>query len=384
MNRLYLISYYFAPLGRADGVNRSYMVKYLSEHKLNLDVICCENPHGFIRNFQKDISLLKVIPPEVKIHRVKSRFWGPLGSLAEISGITDDPFSNWIHPVIDRADDLFDSYGILYAIVPPVTNAKIAAKISKKKDMPFVIDFRDDVFTMDKSIVQKASALIASTEKSLENMMNHYQYDSKGHVFYNGYAKEKDFRIEKQQSEILTIIYAGLLNLDQNPVKLISAVKQMYDEHPETRYLVEIDYFGPKNFYTSIFLRKHLSKRIRFNGYVAFQSVLQKIASADLAYSSVRGSGNSYRIPSKVFQYIAMETPILAVGPDGALKTLVTKYKLGRFSDYNDTESQARDIHCFLRDTEYREEVVESIKKVKKVFSLENQVHGLVEFLNSL
>ena len=104
MKKLYLISYYFAPLGRADGVNRTYLVKYLAEAGWDIDVISCANPHGFIRSFQKDPSLLDVIPPQVKLHPIESNYWGPLGGIAELLGVIDDSVIKCRHSTIHRAN----------------------------------------------------------------------------------------------------------------------------------------------------------------------------------------------------------------------------------------------------------------------------------------
>jgi glycosyltransferase involved in cell wall biosynthesis len=386
MKKLYLISYYFAPLGRADGVNRTYLVKYLAEAGWDVEVISCENPHGFIRSFQKDLSLLDVIPPGVKLHRIKSTYWGPIGGIAELLGIIDDSFSNWIRPVLNAADTIIDQPGFIYAIVPPVTNAKIASDIAQQKGFPLVIDFRDDVFNLDPNIVRQADSIIASTQASLEGMQAHYQLSAtKGVVIYNGYALERlpGTTTPQPKTKQLRIVYTGLLNMDQDPVMLAKAIQHMEQKYPHTKGKVVVDYYGPENFYTRLFLRKYLSDNIRFRGYVPFQTALAAIARADLAYTSLKNEGKAYCVPSKVFQYIAMETPILAVGPGGALQTFISQHQLGRYASSDDIDAQAEDIYYFLKNQQAHQEITRSIQQVKPQFAMQAQAHRLGEYLAS-
>jgi glycosyltransferase involved in cell wall biosynthesis len=145
-----------------------------------------------------------------------------------------------------------------------------------------------------------------------------------------------------------------------------------------------VDYYGPQNFYTRLFLRKYLSDNIRFRGYVPFQTALAAIAQADIAYTSLKNEGKAYCVPSKVFQYIAMETPILAVGPGGALKTFISQHQLGRYSSSDDIDAQAEDIYYFLQNHQAQQEIVDSIRKVKPQFAMQAQVHRLSKHLANL
>lgn len=387
MKKLYLISYYFAPLGRADGVNRAYLVKYLSQMDWDIEVISCENPHAFMRNFQSDPTLMGVIPDSVKLHRITSMYWGPLGELAHLLGLAEDPFGNWVNPVLKASDAIFREPGVIYAVVPPVTNAKIAERISQARHMPLVIDFRDNVFDLPKEIVREARTIIASTQRSLTEMRRNYNLDAnKGIVVHNGYPEEHlQGSIPRQfPKERLRIVYAGLLNLDQDPAMLARAVRFMERMYPQTKGVVSADFYGPKNYYTRLFLRKVLSTNIRFRGYLPFQSALEEIARADLAYSSLRTPNKAYCIPSKVFQYIAMETPILAAGPEGALGDLITEHGIGRFSRSDDIESQAEDIFHFIRNPIARMEVKENIRRIKLRFAMHCEVEKLSKHLESV
>jgi glycosyltransferase involved in cell wall biosynthesis len=387
VKKLYLISYYFAPLGRADGINRTYLVKYLADLGWDIEVISCKNPHAFIRNFQKDFSLMELIPPQVKLHQIKSFYWGPIGGIAALFGLVDEPFWNWYFPVLRAAKSIFKETGYIYSIAPPAINVRLAWEIAKEKKMPMIIDFRDDTFNLPYSVVKNARTIIASTEISLKNMQNHYNLDNNfGIAIYNGYPINDAMDKSSKRNKIgkLNIVYAGLLNLDQDPVLLAKAIKYMEQKYPHTKNVVSVDYYGPKNYYTRLLLRKYLNDNIRFGGYIPFQTVLSEIAQADLTYVSLKDIRKAYCIPSKVFQYISMETPILATGPDGALKEFITQNKIGRFSLSNDIESQADDILYFLKNNQAYAEAVKNIQKIKSRLSMQSQVQRLDDHLIQL
>jgi len=378
-HKLYLISYYFAPLGRADGVNRTYLVKYLSEMGWDIDVLSCANPHGFLRSFQKDPSLLDIIPSNVKLNRIKSFYWGPFGEIASLLKLAKDPFWNWGQAVLSNVENIVKEPGIIYAIAPPIRNVLIAAKIAQKKNLPLIIDFRDNVYDLPKKIASQARTIIASTPQSLRDMQQYYNVE--GHVIYNGYPTidiSSNSRVFKKDS--LKIAFAGVLNFDKDPIVLLKAIALMEKKHPHLKNKIEVHYYGPKNYYTFLYLRRWLKEGVYFHGYLPFNAILSEIAKADFAYCSL-GEGFSYAIPSKIFQYIAMETPILAVGTDGSLKELITENNIGRYSQYDDLESQAEDLHELLINPQIRMDMISNLQKIKNKFSMEGQIRTLSPIL---
>ncbi len=387
MRKITLISYYFAPLGRADGVNRSYLVKYLYDLNWQVNVICCANPQAVFRNFQTDNTLLEVLPKQVNIQRIPAPFWAPLTGLSALAGLAPDPFAAWIEPAVQRAAQSHESPGMVLAIVPPVTNAKVAYRLALQTNAPLVLDFRDNVFNIPRTIVAHSRAIIASTPLSLKEMQAHYGVaDKVGFVIYNGspVAYPQAAPAARKKAKGLRIVYAGLLNLNQDPAVLARAIKRMESRYPACRDQVEVDYYGPRNFYTSLFLRPYLQANIRYRGYLPFLSLLDQLAQADLGYTSLRPRGNAYRIPSKVFQYIATHTPILAAGPDGDLASLINSKQIGRFSHYHDLDAQADDIHDLLCHPESVQKMRQNLADLQAQFSMAAQVKKLSRHLEQV
>jgi len=394
MKKLYIISYYFAPLGRADGINRSYLVRYLSELGWNIEVISCANPHGFMRNFQKDQSLMKIIPSDVRLHPVQSFYWGPFGNIAAILRLIPDPFLNWRRPAVKKGRDIVSSPGIIYAVAPPLINILVADEIAKNTGMPLVIDLRDNLFGIPEKTIPQIQGMVASTPFSLKEMLRHYGIDSrKRHVMYNGFPDDAVIQtLDKSDfhRNELKIVYAGLINLDQDPAILIRAIKLLEKRHPDTKGLIQTDFFGPKNYYTRWFLKPYLDEQFRFHGYIPFNEVVKKIASSDMAFSSLRGTrksrgtDKSYCIPSKVYQYIATETPIFAVGPPGALSDLIRNEGIGLFAPFSDIGEQADMLYSVLTQRDMLMPMRENIRKLKPKMAMRTQVSGLDQYLTTI
>ncbi|MBN2460707.1 MAG: hypothetical protein JXB60_03785 [Candidatus Cloacimonetes bacterium] len=389
MNKIYLISYLFAPVGRAPGINRTYLAKYLAEEGWDIDVISCANPHGLFRSFPLDKALLDILPPSVHLHPIKSFYWGAIGGMGALLKLWEDPFHNWYRPVMENSQSLLSKKGILYAVVPPVINARIAFDLSRRTKMPFLMDFRDNVYDLPAAKVKASASIIASSVKCLQDMREHYDLpDITGRVIYNGYPVEcHPDKAVNEKSDSLKIIYTGLMGMAQSPVLVARAVRLLERIHPETRDRINLEYYGPANYYTKFFLRRYLGRNIHYRGYLPFMDTLRIIAGADLLSVTLQPGKRdySYAIPSKIFQALATATPVLAAGTTGgALQDFVVSNGIGRFSAADDIENQAEDIYSFWKNPHKRREMVENIKKIKVEYHTRYQARLLSEHLRML
>lgn len=389
--KIYLISYYFAPLGRADGVNRTLLTKGLADQGWKIDVVSCANYKGTFLNFQEDTSLLRLLGEQVALYRIENPQQSPFRELAAAVGMIPDAFEGWIKPAISACKKIVQDFGVIYAVIPPVTNAIVASYISQHNQMPLVIDFRDNVFNLNRDIVQKAQAIIASTPQSLTEMIQFYQIGDqiKSLVAYNGFLENSTDVIGSQQkqkknNQKIKIIYTGLLNYAQDPAILARCIKQLSKTRPDIMQKLGIDYYGPENYYTKIFLKPYLSQVIKFKGYVIFSEALLAMSQADFGYTSLRYNSKSYCIPSKVFQYLSQGLPLIATGPDGALKELINTYKIGVFSEFSNLERHKENILNIIEKPHCVEELRMNVQKFSHIFQLKEQIMKISELLKSL
>lgn len=384
---LYLISFYFAPLGRADGVNRAFLTRYLADLGWDIKVICADNPHGLLRNYQTDPSLLDVLGPRVQRIGVPYHA-GIRNELASLAHLKPDPFSHWIPAATEEALRQIDGPGLVYAVVPPVSNALVAWQIAKQKNLPLILDFRDNEFSLPRSCVEDAVMITASTQRSLDDMRVHYGRGSdkrRDMVYFNGYPD-----LASSTPPIITpedplrLIYAGLLNWEQHPAMLSQAVSVVRRRRPDLDGRLQLDYYGPRNYYTKLVMRRDRNDGTRFNGYLPFAQVRKELATSSMGISTLVAASKTYCIPSKVFQYLAAGLPTFAVTPPGALSDFVERTGTGIHILPKPRNAIADALEHLLDQPELLQTMRSRVLAQREQYSLRSQVVRLDSSLQEL
>ena len=205
MKRIYFISCYFVPMGRAEA-NRAFMVKYSCQEGWQVEVVAGENYKSFILNFQEDPSLWTVIPKDLKIHRFNGRPGWLMYDLKKLFNGPNNFREGWVKEAEQNLD--FKSKGIVYAIIPPIYNAVSAYRLARKFDCPLVLHFVDEVLDVEKEIVDRASIVFAASHHIKKNLFNHYGHKNIA-VMENGYLQETQTPHKESVSFPLRLVYAG-------------------------------------------------------------------------------------------------------------------------------------------------------------------------------
>lgn len=385
---LYLISFYFAPLGRADGVNRAFLTRYLADLGWDIKVICADNPHGLLRNYQTDPSLLDVLGPRVQRIGVPYHA-GIRNELASLARLKPDPFIQWVPAATTEALNQMDVPGLVYAVVPPISNALVAWKIAKEKNLPLVLDFRDNEFRLPKQCVESAALITASTQQSMDEMCEYYGRQHPKYrnlVYFNGYPDlpENVAHASTAPADALRLIYTGLLNWEQHPAMLTRAVNVVRRRRPDLQSRLKLDYYGPRNYYTKLALRNAKNEGSSFNGYLPFAQVRKELASSSMGLSTLVAASKAYCIPSKVFQYLAAGLPILAITPPGALSDFVESTGTGVHLLPRPRTAIADALEHLLDQPELLQTMRYRVLAQREQFSLRNQIVKLDSALQEL
>jgi hypothetical protein len=112
------------------------------------------------------------------------------------------------------------------------------------------------------------------------------------------------------------IASVGTLELDRNPTGLWQALRLFLQAHPEMRDRIELHFVGKVDG-AVFFDTTDLSDLIRLPGYVSHKDALTMMRNADLLLlplNQIDSANTKGRIPGKLFEYIAMEKPILMLG----------------------------------------------------------------------
>ena len=376
--QLHLVSYYFAPLGRADGVNRTYLAKYLAEAGWDIDVISCGNPGGFLSNTAYDDSLLEVLPGNVRIHRLHSRVSATIGDLLGLLRLIPCTKSGWYWSVRGRAAALTKPPGILLAVLPPRANGDLACWIARSRGLPYALYFVDDFLAPQVETVRNAAVVFAATDQIRCSLLKHYRLpESLVHVVRNGFAVEMQTQ-PKPVGGTLRIVFAGTINRSQSPECLAKAHRLVMQTDSELAAKIAVDFYGNEGWYANRFLRPHLSDHVRFHGYVPFAEAMREVAGADVAFASVTGD---ISFSSKVYQYINLGKPLLVVCNNADLRAFVESNGIGWTSPSGDVQRLAEVLREIYEQRERLPEIARNVLKLKPQMSLKAQAGKMSRLL---
>jgi len=140
----------------------------------------------------------------------------------------------------------------------------------------------------------------------------------------------KSYKGKNNNDEILRIVYLGrFYGSDYSPFTFLKALRKLLTEDPLN---IRVDFIGDmtKNSYRMIKNDSVLRERVRVFGYRKFDWAISKLIDADVALwiiGSEKGSPDN--VPSKVFEYVHLGIPILALIPSDSHFDLTERYNLG-------------------------------------------------------
>lgn len=371
--KITFISFYFAPLGRADGVNRSYLARYLADLGWDINVVCAENPRGLLRNYQQDASLLDVLGPRVRRHPVVYSFRAGFPELMHIARLTADPFAHWVKDATDRAIEVAE--GIVYAVVPPISNAAVAVTVARRRGLPLVLDFRDNVAGLPREWVANAAAIMTSTDWSRQEMLALYGVaaNTPSLTYFNGFPDLPE-AVPREEKPRSGIIYAGLMNWEQHPFVVADLIEAVRREAPALTPPLSADFYGPPNYYTHLAWHGRIKKMATLHGYLPFNQIRRRFQSAQFGLATLVAGSKNYCIPSKVFQYIAAGLPIIASSGQGALQELVENSGIGLHAPPARIHTLAPKLIELLVEPEQMSAMRARVTAARDRFSLRSQV----------
>jgi glycosyltransferase involved in cell wall biosynthesis len=247
-----------------------------------------------------------------------------------------------------------EDVNLIFSTAPPMSTHLIAKRLAKKSGLPWVADFRDpwtDVFyyhnlkrtraaitldkRLEKSVLSSANAVITvspTIQKLFETKApNNY------HVIPNGYDGDDFLHIEPAPDDNkIHIVHAGHLAVNQNPVGLWNALKQVLDTNITFEQKLQIDFYG------SIHSDVHHSLQDAgllpysiFHNYIPHDKLVAVMKRAALLLFVIPDTSYAKGIPtSKLFDYMGAGRPILGIGPeDGDAAQFINQAQVGRVID---------------------------------------------------
>lgn len=382
-SKVLIITYYWPPAG-GPGVQRWLkFVKYLPGFGIEPVVYVPENPtYPLI-----DKGLLAEVRPDVTI--IKQRItepysWASLFSKGKTqkisSGIIADKKKQsamekfmlwvrgnvfipdarvlWVKPSVAYLSKYIEENGIETIITtgPPHSLHLIGLELKKQLNIKWVADFRDPWTTigyhkelklgpsaekkhkdLEREVLNAADTILVTsptTKKEFEALTA-----KPIEVITNGYDVEK---VERQPvDEKFTLAHIGSFLSERNPRILWKTLAELVKENKEFKEKLELKLIGAVSQEVLNTIEEfRLGRFVNNIGYVPHgEAVAHQRKSQVLLLVEIDSEDTKCIIPGKLFEYMASERPILAIGPEGAdFAGIIQSTNTGVFATYTEKE----------------------------------------------
>ena len=378
--RVLMIAYYFPPLA-GSGVFRSIkFAKYLPLFNWHPTVVSTDAP-PFFWNYL-DESQIAEIPKDVEVFRVHDKFKEEMQTgynnqrLNEIlnfsfSVIRDNPEAanlfvelskiqqglgallrfpcmclSWACDTFNFIDSNIDinKFDVIYTTSGPYSVHIIGYLLSKKYNIPWVADWRDQwsdnpeehhdennpidklVKAFETAFLHQANCSITVVEDAVPMYMKHFNLPKEKIVcITNGYdeADFKEFPMIMKKNEKFTINYSGLLYTKYRDITpVLRCIKNLISDKLINQDDIVLRLVGKSLDYDSIKLAKQfdLESILLQTGYVSHREAIISNVTANLLLLLIGEEEKHKRgYTGKFFDYLRSGHPILAIAPQGGV-----------------------------------------------------------------
>lgn len=386
-----IICYNFPPIG-GGGVPRPLkMAKYLGEYGWGVHVLTVDPTY----HATLDPSLLAQLPSEVKIHRAKELSVFPRGGQAQPAAantaagdgtaaprasmksvlkkqlvqvlkkakpylmIPDDQIL-WMPGALKLGREIMrrEKIDVIFSTSGPVTNHLVARKLASEFSCKWVADFRDpwtqNMHTsgiawrekweqrMEEQVMADADAVTTVTATFATNFLKkHKQRIKRMELIYNGFD-QADFEGLEPSYEVpgkFHAVYAGILYQKRNPRLLLQAIRELIDEGEVNQKDLLLSFAGVFDYpgYSEnrdCLEALGLGDNVRLLGNLPHKQALGLMKGADalLLIGDVSADAGAY-IPGKLYEYMGIGNPILALNKPGEATEIIKNFRLGQVAD---------------------------------------------------
>ncbi len=375
--RLLVVAFHYPPDNTSTGVLRTWkFTRYLLDFGWRSTVLSVPVE----RYPSADDSFAREVPAEIRVHRVPAP---DLKEVLSIGGVypdflcIPDRFWPWYHHAIRHLRRLArpGDFDAVFATYPMATALLIGARAARLLECPLVADFRDpwveDSMSplrrlvegrLERRVIATARRVICNTPAMRRSFLARYPAvaPEKFVTITNGYDEADLSRVRPRPSDRFEIIHPGLIDAEnRDPMPLLRAVRVAFDNgwlDPE-RTRVRLIGTGPygdapafRRQLAAVGLGDRLeilSQRMPYLealGYAAGSDVLVVLSEplGDSVKAQRVRAWSAMQVPAKVYEYLRMGRPILALVSGGAVAELLDQTQGGTTVAPGDVPAIAR------------------------------------------
>lgn len=386
MKRVLIISYYWPPCGGIGVLRCLKIAKYLREYGYEPVVFTADGAHYPTI----DEGNFKDVHPDTEV--IRQKIWEPYGLFKRFNRLKKDANVNnvfsthdekmgfmyklsvwirsnffipdaraaWIKPSVKRILEYLKENPVdaVFSDGPPHSNTRIATLVSKKAGIPFLADFQDPWSQVDyfaqlrltkwglrKHLRLEQEAFKQASEISIVSPSWKEDLENLGaenvDVVYWGFDPDDYTDIDYMQDlqSKFTMLHAGIMGHDRNPVELFAAIAKLAEENESFRDEFRLVLLGQvdHNVRGSID-EAGISEMVEYRGSVKRKEALNAIFSTRMLLLLLNQQPNAKgRVPGKLFEYLASRRPTMNLGPTNSdVANILTAASAGTTFDYSD------------------------------------------------
>ncbi len=382
-------SYY--PYQKGGGpLMRTGAVKYLKE--LGWDVIVVM-PNYETKDF--------IIENDIWQIPFKGKHIQKLASLFERVGIYEDYLDKWVQNAFEYLKDKITQDDIVFATSGgELATFKLASMLKDKLGFKYIANYRDPInYTLvhglkvdnkihvsrekeEKKYISNADLMITSSDFNKQSLVIKYP-ELKSKIFNNyfGYIKSIDIRqYKKIKSNKLRIAYSGsMLTNVQKPEILYEALLKLKSNDIELYFIGNIDYNKKLKE-----IKKLKNTNIKFIDFIPHDEYLKFMCeNIDVGFVSLIKDYYGACVPSKIYEYINLELPIIAALPYGDAADIINNNKFGFATHYSNTLKIADFIKIYS-DRQKGLEISKNIHNNKEEWSMKERIKELDNLIRTI
>ncbi|MFM1651989.1 glycosyltransferase family 4 protein [Brevibacillus sp. B_LB10_24] len=386
-----MICYGFPPIG-GGGVPRPLkMAKYLGDFGWKVHVLTVDP----LYHATLDASLLAEVPGEVRVHRAKEIPLlprpVPAGSGTNAAGdqpplrpslasrlkrqvisllkrakpyllIPDDNIL-WYPAAVKLGRQIMkqENIDVIFSTSGPATDHLVAQTLVKEFGCKWVVDFRDPWTQnmhrsgigwrdrleerMEAKVLARADAVTTVTAAFAQNFRSKYgRVIRRLELIYNGFDRADFAGLQPQRVAPgkFHAVYAGIFYQKRNPRLLLQAIRELMDEGRVKQDEIQLSFAGVFDYpgyseNADCVAELGLQDVVRVLGNLPHQEALGMMKGADalLLIGDVSADAGAY-IPGKLFEYMGIGKPILALNMEGEATGIIQQFRLGQIADPTD------------------------------------------------
>lgn len=233
----------------------------------------------------------------------------------------------------------------VFSTFPPVGTHLAALQAVRGTGAKLIADYRDPfsitrpwstglakkgVDALDRAFLRRADLILANTDQAKDAFVRTYPWTTeKIRVLHNGFDPEDaPVAAPIAARPFRTLVHAGTLYVGRNPDLLLQSLSRLRQSRPELASPVRVDLVGSRGYRSEC--DEALLERAQSEGWVSLTSQVPRAEAQRLMCESdgllLLQQEFKMQIPGKLFEYVTIGRPILAIVPrDSSVEWVLTR-----------------------------------------------------------